>query len=67
MSNLQRSMLAGGMPPPRGMPPAPQSRRSRPGSFRRRSYSPVSWRKYWDDKERVETGNKENSVFVNHI
>jgi len=64
MSNLQRKVLGGGaagavlpmaaprLSAPGVLPPtAPPTGRRRPGSFRRRSYSPVSWKKYWEEKE----------------
>eukprot|EP00088_Acartia_fossae_P035928 TRINITY_DN3706_c0_g1_i1.p1 TRINITY_DN3706_c0_g1~~TRINITY_DN3706_c0_g1_i1.p1 ORF type:complete len:419 (+),score=81.65 TRINITY_DN3706_c0_g1_i1:34-1290(+) len=79
MSNLQRKVLGGagggvggGMapPPPRlsapgvlppQAPPAPGRRR--PGSFRRRSYSPVSWKKYWDSKEQLKSDDGVFTVY----
>jgi hypothetical protein len=58
MSNLQRKVLGGGGLSAPGVlpPPAPPTGRRRPGSFRRRSYSPVSWKKYWETKEHLTTG-----------
>jgi len=75
MSNLQRKVLAGGMggmPPPSrpnipGMPPLPSGvaggGRRRPGSFRRRSYSPVSWNKYWQTKSQVDIDEGSFTVY----
>jgi len=57
------------MPPSRlsapGMipPQAPPSGRRRPGSFRRRSYSPISWKKYWETKEQVKTDDGMFTVY----
>jgi len=48
------------MPP---LPQVPPLGRRRPGSFRRRSYSPVSWTKYWDTKENLETGRGAFTVY----
>ncbi len=69
MSNLQRKVLGGGaagaalpmaaprLSAPGVLPPtAPPTGRRRPGSFRRRSYSPVSWKKYWETKEQLKGG-----------
>lgn len=58
------------MPPPRptlpGMPPIPTTGgggRRRPGSFRRRSYSPVSWKKYWQTKSQIEIDGGSFTVY----
>lgn len=67
MSNLQRRVLTASVSAPlAAMPPLPQippMGRRRPGSFRRRSYSPVSWRKYWDNKENLDTGRGVFTVY----
>ena len=59
MSDLQRKLL--GKSIPRGLPPRPglgsgaRGGRSRGGYGGKRSYTGVSWRKYWRRKEIVQT------------
>ena len=56
MSDLQRKLL--GKSVPRGLPPRPGlgARGSSGGGFGgKRSYTGVSWRKYWHRKETVQT------------
>lgn len=72
MSLLQKQVLGGKLPPPGSMLPplGPRNTGARvrggglvgPGA-RKRSYSPVSWEKYWDKKEKIETDRGQFVVY----